>query len=87
VYFRKRFGKKAICSIIETVNQKARATNEKANDDESDKDSDGSAVGGKNNHGKLLIDAICTPADITFQQISKWERSKNVGKKRSAKCK
>ena len=66
VYFRKRFGKKAICSIIEKVNQKARATNKKANDDDNDNDSGGSSTGGKTNQGKLLIDATCTPADITF---------------------
>jgi transposase, IS5 family len=67
VHFRKRFGKKAICQIIETVNQKARATEKKTkNDDKGDSDSGGSGTGDKPNQGKLLIDATCTPADITF---------------------
>jgi hypothetical protein len=66
VHFRKRFGKKAICRIIEKVNQKARATGKKAKDDDKDDDSGGSGAGGSTNQGKLLIDATCTLADITF---------------------
>jgi len=65
VHFRKRFGKKAICQIIEKVNQKARTTNKSKKDDDKD-NTDGSGVGEKPNKGKMLIDATCTPADITF---------------------
>jgi hypothetical protein len=65
VHFRKRFGKKAICQIIETVNQKARAA-EKNPKDNDKKGSGGSGDGKRPNQGKLLIDATCTPADITF---------------------
>lgn len=67
VHFRKRFGKKAICQIIETVNQKARAAEKKTKDDDKgNSDSGGAGTGDKPNQGKLLIDATCTPADITF---------------------
>jgi len=65
VHFRKRFGKKAICQIIEKVNQKARTTNKSKKDDDKD-NTDGSGIGEKPNKGKMLIDATCTPADITF---------------------
>jgi IS5 family transposase len=65
VHFRKRFGKKTICQIIETVNQKARAAEKRAKDDDKD-DSGGPGSGKEPNQGKLLIDATCTPADITF---------------------
>ncbi len=65
VHFRKRFGKKAICQIITSVNQKARTANKIENDDEKG-GRGGSATGEKTNQGKLLIDATCTPADITF---------------------
>jgi hypothetical protein len=65
VHFRKRFGKKAICQIIETVNQKARAASESAKDNDKD-NIGGSGSGEELNQGKLLIDATCTPADITF---------------------
>lgn len=65
VHFRKRFGKKAICQIIEAVNQKARDTNKSKNDDDKG-NSGGSTTEEKTNQGKLLIDATCTPADITF---------------------
>ena len=68
VHFRKRIGKKALCEIIETVNLKALQTKKqsegKGNNDD---DSQGGISGGKKpNQGKLLIDATCTPADITF---------------------
>lgn len=65
VHFRKRFGKKAICRIIETVNRKASAATKSTNDNDKN-DSGGCAVGEEDNQGKLLIDATCTPADITF---------------------
>ena len=66
VYFRKRFGKNAICQIIETVNQKARAKSKRKSDDDKKDSGCGSATEEKTNQGKLLIDATCTPADISF---------------------
>jgi hypothetical protein len=48
VHFRKRFGKKAICQIIETLYQKARAA-EKKTKDEDNNDSCGSGVGEETN--------------------------------------
>ena len=65
VYFRKRFGKKRMAKINETIACKALdeevAKNE--SDDNRDDDPKGGAPG---NRGKLLVDATCTPADITF---------------------
>jgi len=68
VHFRKRIGKKTLCKIIETVNKKAlsvkKSSEEKGKNDD---DSQGGSSGGKKpNRGKLLVDATCTPADITF---------------------
>jgi hypothetical protein len=70
VHFRKRMGKKAICEIIETINQKARESNKRSNKkhkNDDDGDSGGCSTSEEQtNKGKLLIDATCTPADITF---------------------
>lgn len=66
VHFRKRFGKKAICQIIETVNQKAGEADKSTKDDDKGDSGGGSAAGEEPNQIKLLIDATCTPADITF---------------------
>jgi IS5 family transposase len=67
VYFRKRFGKKRMAKVNETIACKALDEEAKAakakSDDNGDDDSGGSASG---NRGKLLVDATCTPADITF---------------------
>jgi hypothetical protein len=67
VHFRKRIGKKTLAKINEVIAKKALAeamkgSGEKPLNDKSD--GPGSAV--SKNKGKLLVDATCTPADITF---------------------
>lgn len=69
VHFRKRLSMDFICKINEQINQKAfEKTREKS--DKSDGDDNqpksGSPDSKPDNQGKLLIDATCTPADITF---------------------
>ena len=68
VYFRKRFSQSKLSDLNEAVVQKAlekekeapkKKTPPKDNDDDQSSSSGG-------NQGKLLIDATCTPADITF---------------------
>jgi hypothetical protein len=69
VHFRKRLSKDFVCKVNEQVNQKAVETSKaKTKKDDNDKDNDsGGSTGSQNqNQGKLLIDATCTPADITF---------------------
>ncbi|MCP4748914.1 MAG: transposase, partial [Desulfobacteraceae bacterium] len=68
VHFRKRFGKKAICRIIETVNQKARVTKKNAKNDDKDNNG-GSATWDTSNKRHLLIVATSTPADITYPTV------------------
>jgi len=64
VYFRKRFGKKKLSKINEAIACKAMEEEKKAKPPH---DSDGgSSAGESSNHGKLIVDATCTPADITF---------------------
>jgi len=68
VYFRKRFSQSKLSSINEIIAQKAmeevaQSSKPKSSSDDSD-DEPGSTSGG--NRGQLLIDATCTPADITF---------------------
>ncbi len=69
VHFRKRLSMDFVCKINEQINQKAFGQ-KKAQSDPSDDDNDQSnsgSSGKKNvNRGKLLINATCTPADITF---------------------
>ena len=65
VHFRKRFSQEMLAEINERIitqptSQESDHTNERR--DSSDDESSGS----KPNHGKLIIDATCTPADITF---------------------
>ena len=63
VHFRKRISKKMVCEIIESVNKKAVSQI----DEPSDKDDTNSDDDAKpQNKGKLLVDATCSPADITF---------------------
>jgi hypothetical protein len=68
VYFRKRFSESKLSELNETVAQKALAEEkeltEKKQSSRNNDDGPGSASG--SNNGKLLIDATCTPADITF---------------------
>jgi hypothetical protein len=68
VYFRKRFSKSKLSSINEAIAQKAieeveQSSKPKSSSDDSDGEP-GSTSG--SNRGKLIIDATCTPADITF---------------------
>ena len=68
VYFRRRFGKKKLKEINEAIVRKAFVEEKKAsksNPKGNDKD-DGPGGEGISNRGKLLVDATCTPADITF---------------------
>ena len=61
VHFRKRIGKKAICTIIERINQRARESNKKSkkkHKDDNDGDSGSCSTNEEQiNKGKLLIDA------------------------------
>jgi hypothetical protein len=66
VHFRKRLSKDTICMINEQVNQKAVAETKDSKKDDDKNDKGGSSGSDKQNQGKLLIDATCTPADITF---------------------
>lgn len=68
VYFRKRFKKTRLSDINEVVAQKALEEQEEASKPKSsfkDNDDDPDSTSGSN-QGKLIIDATCTPADITF---------------------
>ena len=65
VYFRKRFGKKKLAKINEAIACKAMKEEKKAIKPPDDRDDDPGA-GASSNRGKLLVDATCTPADITF---------------------
>ena len=68
VYFRKRIGKKMLAQINETIARKALEKEKRLRDRcQSKDDDDVKPSGGSNeNQGKLLLDATCTPADITF---------------------
>jgi len=61
VHFRKRISKQMVCKIIESVNKKA-VTEIKKSSDKDDSDNEPKPQ----NKGKLLVDATCSPADITF---------------------
>ena len=63
VHFRKRFDKETLAKINEAIVLQARAPQEKreAPDAPSDEDHQPPA-----NQGKLLMDATCTPADLTY---------------------
>jgi hypothetical protein len=58
VHFRKRFGLEAVSQINELIVQKAMESKVATQGSDDDDDSE--------NKGKLLIDATCAPADITF---------------------
>lgn len=64
VHFRKRFSADIICRINDTITKRAivSPTPSKTKNDNDDSD-DGP---GSPNQGKLLIDATCTPADVSF---------------------
>ena len=73
VHFRKRIGKKTLAKINEAITKKAfaqaiKALEKKAGNDKDDEPGpdDGPGAPVSKNKGKLLVDATCTPADITF---------------------
>ena len=68
VHFRKRIGEKTLGKVNDAIAQKAAAQAQKASEDKAgdDKDHDPGAAD-SSNKGKLIVDATCTPADITFQ--------------------
>lgn len=59
VHFRSRFGEQEHQQINREIIRRATGSEEAQTDDEQDKKSPGNA-------GKLLVDATCTPADITY---------------------
>jgi len=67
VYFRKRFGKEKLTKINETIASKALEEKKKSKEIQKPDDRDEPPGGDTpTNQGKLLVDATCTPADITF---------------------
>ncbi|HKL83627.1 MAG TPA: IS5 family transposase [Desulfobacter sp.] len=70
VHFRKRLGKKVLAEINDAISEKAMAESSakskgKGPSNKNDNDADPPSGQGGNN-GKLLVDASCAPADITF---------------------
>jgi hypothetical protein len=68
VYFRKRFRKSRLSELNDMIVKKAFEEGKQVSDRKSsckDSDDDPTSHSGSNN-GKLIIDATCTPADITF---------------------
>ena len=63
VHFRKRFPVDALNRINEVIVEKAV---KKSGKDDNDKPSGGDNRGKQSNKGKLLMDATCAPADITY---------------------
>jgi len=67
VHFRKRIGEKTLAEVNDAVTQKAAAQAQKGSEEKTgnDKDDDPGSPD-CSNKGKLVVDATCTPADITF---------------------
>lgn len=61
VHFRKRFPADVLSTINEVMVARAAVSNKKDDDDRND-----AATSGDSNKGKLVIDATCVPADITY---------------------
>lgn len=69
VYFRKRFSQTWLSGLNESIAQKAIKEENKTNESKkssSRNDGDDSGSSSGTNNGKLIVDATCTPADITF---------------------
>ena len=70
VHFRKRLSMAFVCKVNEQISKKASEDIEKKSAKSKDKKNDpppgGSSGKEPENQGKLLVDATCTPADITF---------------------
>jgi hypothetical protein len=68
VHFRKRFSKSKLSGLNEMISRKAIEEVKKASENKSSSKNNDDDPGGASgsNRGKLIIDATCTPADITF---------------------
>jgi hypothetical protein len=69
VHFRKRIGQETLGRLNESIRKKSVAEIKRQSDKKSDSDkNDGckTSVPDPENKGKLILDATCTPADITF---------------------
>jgi len=67
VHFRKRIGEKTLAKVNDAVTQKAAAQAQKGSEERAGNDKDdGPGAADNSNKGKLIVDATCTPADITF---------------------
>jgi IS5 family transposase len=68
VHFRKRLGKKALSEINERISRKAMNSGRTRKPLDKDNDDQGppSEASPSENQGKLILDASCAPADITF---------------------
>jgi len=66
VHFRKRIKKSALSNFNEAMIQKALEEEKKTCKSSSKDDDDNPGSSSGSNQGKLLVDATCTPADITF---------------------
>ena len=68
VYFRKRFKQSRLSDLNEVVAQKALEEEKKTSEQKSSSKDNGDDPGSTSgpNQGKLIVDATCTPADITF---------------------
>jgi hypothetical protein len=64
VHFRKRCDPEALARMNELIVQKSLDQNEKKHIDESENTPDDDTS--PSNQGKLIVDATCTPADITY---------------------
>jgi hypothetical protein len=64
VHFRKRFPADVLNRVNEVI--VAKAVKESGKDDEDKQSTDGGSPDKPSNKGKLLMDATCAPADITF---------------------
>ena len=66
VHFRKRFPADVVSEINDAIVAKAREKATKKQEKEKDGDDDETPPSEPPNKGKLLLDATCTPADISF---------------------
>lgn len=68
VYFRKRFPEDILKQINDLIAQKAMASHQTRDDEQKSHsdDDEPSGSGKSSNKGKLVLDATCAPADITY---------------------
>jgi len=65
-HFRKRFSKEILADINNMIVAKALKTKSQTMDESPDDDDEPSGDNKRSNEGKLIVDATCTPADITY---------------------